>query len=391
MEHAQEYAWLVYMAGENSLEERVNDDLKEMKDGLSDLLSVDVHTDRPEQNSTHITLGRRDAPPVRDLGEDMNAGEARTLTEFLRRGKNGAKYHVACIWGHAYGWIGAAFDEAGRQPTTIRNSRKAMMAASRGLFRTSVVQTVQNAAQTNVDETARDFLDMSELRKGLRDALDGKDQFAIIGCDACYMAMLEVAYEIRHEGQVLVASEEEEEPDGWNYTDVFQKFEAGLEPAAAATKIVEAYEPQTRAEPRATLSAIKLDEMGEVADAVNALGALLTPLIATPWFEAIKRARANVHTFKLYHYIDLYHFAECLQAALGDDKAVEDVWDAAADVIKAVKGAVIATQNGAAAANAHGMAVYLPNEPVNPNYAKLALAEGAPKWAEFVTIYGNNR
>lgn len=391
---AEEYSWLVYMAGENSLKERVEPAIKQMAEGLSPILRVAIQADLPEQTTKFIILDHEEGRSVEDEGIDLNIGSPQTLSNFLKRGKNGAKHHVACIWSHGYGWVGTAIDEAGQKNKPIRDSRKALMAASRGLFKTSVQTTVQESGErTDVEETGRDFLDMAELQKGLRGGLAGpKDKFAIIGCDACYMAMLEVAYELRDEGEILVASEEEEAPLGWNYQDVFGKFAPGDKPEAAAEKIVEAYQPQTLVDPRATLSAIKLDEMKKVAKAVNALGALLTPLINTSRFDAIKTARRKVHTFKLYHYIDLLHFVQCLQTAFGgDDKVAKDVRDAADDVIKAVKGAVIAKMNGASAQDAHGLAVYLPNEPVSEHYKALALVKRAPKWAEFVIAYGANR
>jgi hypothetical protein len=389
---AEEYSWLVYMAGENSLQDRVEPAVTQMAEGLSEILRVAIEADLPDERSKFVVLEHNEAPVIDRLRDNPNVGSPATLSDFLKRGRNGARHHVVCIWSHGYGWIGTAFDEADRRQTSIRDSRKALMVASRGLFRTSVETTVQEADRTEVDEAGRDFLDMAELRAGLRGGLvDRKDKFAIIGCDACYMAMLEVAYEVRNEGEILVASEEEEEPAGWNYKAVFGKFAPGDNPEEAAAKIVQAYEPQTLLDPRATLSAIKLDEMDEVAEAVDALGARLTPLIHTPRFAAIKTARAKVHTFKLYHYIDLLHFAECLKAAFGNDKAVEDVLDAADDVIKAVKGAVLATMNGAKAENAHGLAVYLPNEPVNAHYGDLTFVQRAPRWAEFVTAYGANR
>ena len=380
---AEEYRWLVYMAGDNDLGKRIRGDVEKMKAGSSALVGVAALADFLDEETLDITP-TKETPILEE-----NTGSAATLTNFLNRQKNGAKHHVACIWSHAYGWLGAAFDEAGKQPAaTTSNSRKAMMAVSRGLFKKAVRETVREATQTGVDESSRDFLDMSELRQGLQGALDLNDKFAIIGCDACYMAMLEVAYELRDAGEFLVASEEEEGPEGWDYKTIFGKFARGDNPKEAAVKIVEAYEP---GDPRFTLSAIKLKETEEVAAAVNKLGARLTPLIGTSEFDAIKIARAKAHTFKLYHYIDLFDFAECLKTALGNSDEDDDIRDAADDVIKAVKDAVIATKNGAAAANAHGIAIYLPNEPVNENYKNLELARHAPKWAEFVTTYGANR
>lgn len=387
---AEEYRWLVYMAGDNDLGERVNPVLAQIEAGVSEVVSAAVHADFFNQHSKHVVVSKGGGRVDASLGRNSNTGRSTTLTEFLRKGTNGAKHQIACVWGHAYGWFAAAFDAGGDRAVPIQN-RKTVMAVTRGLFKTSAETAVQKAAEAPVDESERDFLDLSELRTGLQSGLRPGNKFAVIGCDACYMAMAEVAYELRDVGEILVASEEEEDAPGWNYEAVFNGFEPGLSPTEAARKIVDAYAPQTQREPRATLSAINLEEMGEVAEALNELGRQLTPLIGTPRFEAIKKARIDVHTFKLYHYIDLGHFAECLKNALGDDDEVDDVKDAADDVIKAVKGAVIATRNGTSAKAAHGLAVYLPNEPVNDEYAKLALAQAAPQWAKFVETYGANR
>lgn len=388
---ADEYRWLIYMAGDNDLSTRIDADFQEISSAgrFLNASSVVVLADRfatPTQEVEFNSRGKSELKVGR--GVNVNAGQAVTLADFLKRRKNGAKHHVACVWGHGYGWLTTAFAEAEQGETPLRNSRKAMVVASRGLFRDPVNETLRTANEPNIDESSRDFLDMEELRTALQLALEPKDQYAIIGCDACYMAMAEVAYELRNEGKYLVASEEEEEPGGWDYRGVFQQVKPGMSPKQVAKVIVEAYFPLTLEEPRSTLSAIKLDEMEKVAEALDKLGALLTPLIATKRFEAIKKARAAVHTFKLYHYIDLVHFAECLQAELRGDFAIEDATD---DVIQAVQRAVVATMNGVLAANANGMAVYVPNEPVNAKYTELALAQAAPKWAEFVTTYGDNR
>jgi Clostripain family len=379
---AEEYNWLVYMAGDNDLGKRdLDKDLEEMRAGLtSHTVAAVIHIDRLKTETTRTTL-RKGMREDKVIGVNQNAGDPQTLSKFLNETRNGAKHHVLCIWGHGYGWLAAAFDTAKDKP--LADTRKAVMPLVRGLLKTSVEKAI--------DEAGRDLLDARELRIGISGGR-GRDKFAIIACDACYMAMLEVAFELRGEGDILVASEEEEDRAGWDYEHIFNNFTPGLKPDDAAKNILDAYAPLAAAEPRATLSAIELKEISKVAKAVDELGGLLTPLIGQrDRFEAIQQARFETHTFKMYHYIDLGHFAERLMVVFGDDEEVEDVVDAAEDVIKAIKDAVIGTRNGLEAANAHGLAVYLPNEPVDDNYQKLELTEHAPKWAEFVITYGANR
>jgi hypothetical protein len=74
------------------------------------------------------------------------------------------------------------------------------------------------------DDSARDFLDNAELRRALRDATQhlGRNKIDVLGLDACLMAMIEVAYQIRDEVSYLVGAETVLPTDLWPWTEILQ-------------------------------------------------------------------------------------------------------------------------------------------------------------------------
>src|SRR5215207_9578467 len=68
------------------------------------------------------------------------------------------------------------------------------------------------------DENAMDALSIPELGAALKAiTLDGKQKIDILGFDACFMSMGEVAYEIRKYIDVVVGAEGEEPGFGWPF------------------------------------------------------------------------------------------------------------------------------------------------------------------------------
>jgi hypothetical protein len=74
------------------------------------------------------------------------------------------------------------------------------------------------------DDSARDFLDNAELQRALRDATQhlGRNKIDVLGLDACLMAMIEVAYQIRDEVSYLVGAETVLPTDLWPWTEILQ-------------------------------------------------------------------------------------------------------------------------------------------------------------------------
>src|SRR5687768_6716959 len=109
---ADEYRWLIYMAGDNDLSERLDADLQEISNAgrLMNASSVAVLAERFGTPPKELESNSRGLS-VLTVGRAVNkdAGQAAMLTDFLKRRRNGAKHHVACVWGHGYGWLESAF------------------------------------------------------------------------------------------------------------------------------------------------------------------------------------------------------------------------------------------------------------------------------------------
>jgi len=115
------------------------------------------------------------------------------------------------------------------------------------------------------------FLAPSELSKVMAHtkALLGK-KVDIVGFDSCYMAMLELAYELKDSACYLLASQECEEKDGWNYHEVMKAL-SYTEASLAARHIVYSYErmQRTRGLDRFSLSVLDLSYIDSVSDSFD--------------------------------------------------------------------------------------------------------------------------
>ena len=125
--------------------------------------------------------------PVCGKWEEMNMGDPKTLSDFIKNVTKcyPAKHYLLDIWGQGYGWKGVIRDTNTFLGTDLHN----------------------------------DTLYMGELKKALS---DGGQYFDIIGFDAGFMGMVEVAKQVYPFAQVMVGSEESMNPEGWPYDDVLE-------------------------------------------------------------------------------------------------------------------------------------------------------------------------
>jgi hypothetical protein len=210
------------------------------------------------------------------------------------------------------------------------------------------------------------------------------------------MAMVEVAYELRSSASILVASEDEELVEGWPYDAVLKRFSPGLTPVDAAKAIVEEFENANKAKTYATLSAIALDQIDVLAGALDSLGVALLPVLSAN-SSTVTAARARTTEFATDGYIDVVDFVSRLKASFMaalpvGDNARAQITAAADSVLTATSAAVIATNRQPAAGadfRPHGIAIYMPINPINRDFLNLAFAERAPKWAQFVESYAS--
>ena len=247
-----------------------------------------------------------------------------------------------------------------------------------------------------LDDTSRSFLDNNELAHALEYSYErfGHRRPDILGCDACLMASVEAAHQLRRCATYLVASQDNEPADGWPYKNILATFGGDVEPLQATMNIVREYGNETEKDDDATLSAVALDLMDQLASALDRLGEALLPLVKNN-IRTLARAREDSRVVANFDSIDLYGYVEAVETRVAEsmpDGSARRAIRAAADSVAAtLKHTVVATSRDPRQSRAHGLSVYLPNSPVFDAYDDIPLSEAAPHWHDFVVSYAAHR
>ena len=199
----KKWAMLAYIAGDNDLSDNGLEDIQEMcVEGASRVAHVGVQIDTRGEHEGAIRYEISEPDPtgsahrvvIQRLGEP-DSGNPGVLFAFLKWGftRYPARNRLAVVWNHGAGFRTArrdiAYDDYGSS------------------------------------------LDMVELQRALRRAgLGGRNKLSLLGFDACLMNMLEIAYQLRNETELIVGSQQTEPGDGWPYDKVLHAMNRGPTP-----------------------------------------------------------------------------------------------------------------------------------------------------------------
>jgi len=387
--------WSVFsfIATDNNLRKAGELDLAEMEKADPSKVSVIAQIDLPGSSTQRFVVGNNERTPLGEELGNVNSGDPKELTAFLDicKSTRPAENTAIFILSHGTGLIdfkhkGTGGARSTPVPVDIDFDDLFNRASSiRGFSQRRKLITALHNLSTGIDDTSRDSLDNLELEAGIRNALKREGPFSIIGIDACLMGLVEIAYQMRFCGRYFVASQEDLAPDGWPYADVLNALNDQVSPRDAAIEIVKIYGNASKTQKGATLSAIDLNAMPQLASALDDLGGALLGNVAED-IDQLAVARAEARFFADYDYIDLCGFATALTARFKDRPSINS---AAGAVIEQLGRGVLQTNVEFKVSRAGGLSTYLPNAPVVPEYHELAISKDAPRWHDFVVAYGN--
>ncbi|MCJ7473329.1 MAG: clostripain-related cysteine peptidase [Actinobacteria bacterium] len=290
-----EWTVMIYLDADNDLESAGINDINEMElVGSSSKVNIVVQADRiPNYNFSNDdwTTTRRyyitqDSDQMQinslliggDLGE-LNMGDPDTLVDFANWAvtEYPAEKYLLVIWNHGGGFRSPAY--------------------SKGI------------AQD--DTSGKDIITMSELEDALSaiSVQMGKN-IDIVGMDACSMAMIEVAYQIKDYADILVTSEELEPGDGWPYDTILAQLAANptMSPTQLAIDFVDKYIFSYPFK-EVTQSAIDLSYMDDLAGQLSSMADSIMSDTLTSKDAYLNAAYSSQHYSDYYHdFIDLYDF-----------------------------------------------------------------------------------
>lgn len=408
----KEWTVMVYMAADNNLEPAAINDLNEMETaGSSADVDIVVQIDRipgfDDTNGDWTTTRRyhilKDSDPaiigselIQDLGE-LNMGDPATLHDFVAwaRATYPANHYFLIIWDHGSGWQKSieGVDELGNlacdkspengSPDALSRSRTAEIPAPIPPlpFGRSGFKSAGN------DETNRDQLFNFETEL----ALEPFPKLDIVGFDACVMAMIETAYQLKDQADCFIASEESEPGDGWAYDDFlgYMIAQPSYSPAQVCSLVVLTYSnywsthPWPLGELEQTLSAISLNDLVQVTDALDAL---VTQIIGgDSWPELLSMPPAEQFGGD-EPYIDLYDYADLISVYVSNPAI-----GSAANALKlSLSQAVLINRTELGHLYAHGLSIYFPQSllSLDPRYynGSVAFAE-LTSWPSFLLYF----
>lgn len=405
---------MVWMAGDNNLEDSGLDDLQELKQvGSTDDVDILVQLDRLSDHQTrryHVRKGTSvQDDVVEELGE-TNTGDPQCAISFFSWGiqRSPADHYLAVLWNH-----GSGIDEtnvyrlAPLMGMEIQRRAKATPdsvplgrlhgALSHGYHRALFSTTVKAALRDRAiayDDTARDFLDNMELKRVLTEVSNtASRKLDLVGFDACLMNMVELAYELSDVADFIVGSEESEPGDGWPYDTIMADLVAnpGMSPRELGSLIVKRYVESYPSE-QVTQSLLDLSQTSRVAEAVDALATVLLKVIENPeGFVAVHRAMKATQAYAIREFIDLGDFVKQLLVQLKKvSPAMEEhVIEMLKQGPEALRPFVAAeSHRGRAVARSTGTTIYcpVPRGSVSVVYDRLAFAKKT-RWDDFIQQY----
>lgn len=365
-----EWTILLIMQGDNNLSYFMHQNIERLKKiGSSKQVNILIQWDEPVKHTTwRYKIGHNqlldNASLLQDMGEDPEA----ELIDAARWAftKYPAKKRALIFWNHGSGIL----DEK-------RNWKR-----HRGiLYDFSSAKCLTNSGLLRSMETIQ------------REVLAG-GTLDLIGMDACLMAMLEIAYQIKDFTKTFVASENIEHVPGWHYDAIFRQLAKTPKIFTAeslAHLILRSFEVLHKEHSNIyTQSIMDLTVISALKDNVATLASrCLAAEQQKALYECINSARNSCTEFDKGHFIDLHDFYRLLLKKITNNKTIlpplrATLQELIFNGISLIEETVVGHTKGHAYKHSHGLSIYFPRTKKLHSSYKNTLFAKESLWPAFI-------
>jgi hypothetical protein len=180
----------------------------------------------------------------------------------------------------------------------------------------------------------------------------------LYGSDACLMAMIEIAHEVKDAVRVFAGSEELEPGEGWPYDALLSRWNStpNATPQAVAKILSEEYAKYyEKSRSNVTFSALDLQNLPQLSASIRKFGESLKALGSSALGQ-VQQAAAKSQKFTNSDYVDFIDFMNNLKAA-----QVTSLNTSILSEVNAATRSVIIANNTVRYPRANGMAIWLPS------------------------------
>lgn len=257
------------------------------------------------------------------------------------------------------------------------------------------------------NDSAAVYLSNEDLKNALESY--GK-KFDVLMLDACFMAMVEVASQVKNAASFMVASQEAEPGSGHNYTTITEKLsKTPMNNREMACHIVSCYADEySNIVGDYTQSAIDLSCAQEMEAHINKLALDLTALMKNgndATIKAVREIRFNpilTTEFLDNDYVDLKHLLESLiikgtahssnnsEFSMLEKPDAPELWlnvvHSAQNAHATLQNMVVANARSESLNNVGGLSIYFPTLTIDSSYSKTVFAQSTA-WPQFLEAF----
>lgn len=350
----KEWSFLVFLNGNNSLDSFGADDINEMEQvGSTANINVVVQWASYARKDVYRMLVEKDNKPsqvtskvVQNMGA-VDMGNSDNLVAFVAWAHENypAKHYFIDVWNHGNGWH--------------KNSSR-------------LLNFELKPTDISFDDKTGNAITTEQLGTALEASANIiGHKVDLYGSDACLMAMVEVATQMKNSVEYSVGSEETEPGEGWPYGDFLTAWTAlgnqatAPQVAVALGKAYKAsYQHGSQGTQEITLSAFDLSKVDTFNDSLKKFSSTLNGLARSNRAAINSAAQASL-SFALPDYVDLKDFLAQLESHhAGVDSAL------ISEVRTSLSQFVFANETTTSFSRAGGVSFWLPTSSYDYNEYK---------------------
>ena len=270
---------------------------------------------RPEGENRLYRISPSGEPVRQEYFSRRNMGDPETLSWLLRYGYENypAEQYALILWDHGEGPMGGVCMD---------------------------------------EQFGNDWLTVEEMKQALKESVFAEQKLEWIGFDACLMASAEVAWAVTPYAKYMIASQEREPGNGWNYS-FLKGIEGDADGAETGRRIIDEYLRLTEEDGKdRTLSCLRLNCMEDLRAEWNAFFEKRVHQMDAPSFVSMARNRERARSFGLNRAGDTesYDLVDMIDLLSG--------MSAGENLLRAVRETVVYSRS--TLENADGISVYHP-------------------------------
>ncbi len=335
----KEWTFLIYLNGNNNLDSFGAMNINQMeKVGSTGKINIVVQWASLENRTTKRLLIKKDndttkvtSPVIQDMGR-VDMGDWNSVVDFVKWGTEHypAQHYFVDIWDHGSGWHDKRFSGIG--------------------------------GPSPMDISWDDLSGNHMTTKQLAMALDASAKIIghkidLYASDACLMAMVEIANEVKDSVSVFAGSEETEPGAGWPYDTFLSRWNSMSDTSAqsVAKALSEEYAKSYQSgSDSVTFSAFDLQYLPALNQAIRNFSDSFQGLSASDKKKALTAATQS-QNFTNSDYVDLVDFMSHLK-----DASISSVGMTALNSMNSAVKSVILSSNNVHFPKAHGMTIWIP-------------------------------